>query len=139
MRAFEILDGRRLLVLNVAETLVAEGAQVMLVRTLPGVVVRWTETFQIIWGAGEREHRNRLADPDAVLAEIFLEMTHLIAAVVLGKDKIRLNPRHELASVDEQLANSLGGHAAVLVKLIATGVGDRLDAAFHRNAVGVAE
>src|SRR6185369_9322022 len=105
MRAFEVLDGRRLLILNVAVTLVAEGAEVMLMGSLPSVIVGGAEAPLIVRGAGEGEHRYGFADPDAVLAQIFLEITHLIAAVVFCEDKVCLNPRHALASVDEQLTN----------------------------------
>src|SRR6185437_4924787 len=114
-RTFQFLDGDRLLVLNIAESFVAEGSQIMLVRALPGVIVRRSEALQVIRRSREREHGNWLTHPYTMFPQIFLECAHLAAFIMLGQNEVRLHPRNPLPRIDEKLTDPLSRNPAVLV------------------------
>src|SRR4051812_8166166 len=111
----------------------------MLVGALPGLVVRRAEGLLIERAAREREHGHGLAHPDIVLLEMLLPLPDVSLGVVLREDEIGLYPGNALSRVDEEIADAIGGHAATFVELIATGVGDGLDAALHADAVRAGE
>src|SRR5690242_7743616 len=70
---------------------------------------------------------------------MFLPAANRRLIVMLGKNQVGLDPRDALTRVNKQLGQALGGHATVLIQIVASYVGDRLDSAFDRNGVRSAE
>ena len=114
--------------------------QIKGVRTLPGRFVGLrAEGGDVLRAAGKREHGHGLTDPDALIFEVALPEGNLEGIVFGGLDQVGLNPGDALACINKELADAIGGDAAVLIHGIAAGVGDGLDAALEGDAVGASE
>ena len=93
-----------MLVLNVAESLIAKRAQIVVMRALPCMVVGRSESLEVIRGPGKGEHGNRFTYPNLMPAQVFLKLADLSAIVMLGEDEVRLYPRYALACMDKKNA-----------------------------------
>src|ERR1700686_5940008 len=109
----------------------------MLVRALPGVIVGRTKFLQVNPGARKGEHRHWLTDPDAMLAQVLLEGAYLATFVVFRQNQVGLDPRNPLSRINEKLTDPFSRNATIFVQFVASGIGDRLNAAFHGNAMRV--
>src|SRR3954468_123198 len=102
---------------------------------LPRLIVNRSKHLRVKRRARKWEHWYRLAAPDTVRLQVFLPAAYLAAFIVLGQNEICLDPGDTLARIDQQFREALGTHAAALVKLVASGIGDGFDSALQRDAV----
>ena len=72
-----------------------------------------------------------------MLAQVLLKRAYLSAFIVFGENQVGLDPRNSLPRINEKLTDSLGRNAAIFVQFVAASIGNRFNAAFHRNAVGI--
>src|SRR5579872_3552542 len=108
-----------------------------MMRPLPrGVVRQLTKSFKVKGTSGEREHRHRRTHPYAAGFELLLPEANLALVVMFGENQVRLHPWDPFAGIGQQFPDSLCIHTAVLVQLFPAGLGDRLDPAFDRDAMG---
>src|SRR3954464_12786737 len=94
-RTLKRLDTLRPLLLDVAITFLRDRRRVVMMCPLPRLIIwHFAERLYVERAPGEREHRNRLADPHIMLFQPLLEAANLAFVIVLGQDQVRLHPRN---------------------------------------------
>ncbi len=107
---------------------------------LPCLLIRLCAKGGYIFGAaGEGEHGDGLADPDAVCFEVGLPGGDEGGVIFRGLDEVGLDPGDVAARVEEELGDAIGRQATVLVHGVAALLGDGLNTTLKGDAVSTAE
>src|SRR5438552_1530666 len=70
---------------------------------------------------------------------MLLPLTNLPAVIFIRENKIGLHPGNARTSVNQELANALSIHPAILIQLFPALFGDGLNPAFHGNTMRPAQ
>src|SRR6185312_4613342 len=108
-----------MLVLDIAVTLVRKEIEIERMSTFPRLVVRlFTECLNVFGASRERKHGNRFAYPNSVFLKPLLPLSYKERVILACFNEIRLHPWDGLTGLEQQVSNSFGAQAAVLVQVV---------------------